>query len=61
LGIGELHDGYGGIDGRNRRFKHHWKKFSNINARHFSRIELTVKAVLYFAESNGIYKFLAAE
>jgi hypothetical protein len=60
-GSADYYDEYGGIKGRNERFKTQWRKKCSINAMHYSRTERTVRAVNEYATMHGINTYDAAE
>lgn len=61
FGNGDYYDEYGGIDGRNKRYKARWRKKCSINLMHYSRTERTVRAVEEYGKIHGVDKYVAAE
>jgi Transcriptional activator of glycolytic enzymes len=61
FGTGDFHDEYGGIEGRNERYKSRWRKQCSINAMHYSRTERTVRAVEEYGKMHHVDKYVAAE
>ncbi|MGL5936677.1 MAG: hypothetical protein ACRCZI_13770 [Cetobacterium sp.] len=52
IGIGDFHDGFGGIEGRNKTMGPSWRK--HLSAYTYSRTERTVKGIRQFAKQNGL-------
>jgi Transcriptional activator of glycolytic enzymes len=48
VGAGDFEDGFGGIEGRNKKYGSKWRK--HLNVQHYSRTCRVVKAIRAFAE-----------
>lgn len=55
IGVGDFHDEFGGIEGRNNKFGASWRK--HLVAFTYSRTERTVKGIRAYAEQRDINEF----
>jgi hypothetical protein len=51
IGEGDFHDGYGGIEGRNKEFGSRWRK--HLTAYVYSRTERTIKGIRAYAQCHN--------